>query len=418
MNVEPVNEHPIRMVVTDDLRRSRLTVGFRLLLAIPHLLWLSLFGSVVFVVAVINWFALLLKGRSPDGLHAFVAGYLRYATHVEAYVSLAANPFPAFFVGSRLEPYPVDVEVGPPAPQRRLMTLFRLFLAIPAILISVEFTGAVASGGGFRAGAVGTAALLIWFAALVVARAPRGLRDLTVWGLGYSAQTFAYLFLLTDRYPQPGPAEHLAATATAANEPAPSEPPARLTVHDDLRRSRLTVFFRLPLAAPHLVWFSVWLVLVVVAVIVNWFATLVLGRSPRPLARFIAAFVRYVTHFFAFLHLVGNPFPGFTGKSGRYPVDVELEPFGRQRRVVTAFRLLLAIPALLVNSAVGGLLFLVAVFGWFVSLARGRMPQGLRDAGAYALGYGAQLSAYLFLLSDRYPYSGPVAPAPRQAEAA
>ena len=28
--------HPVRLVVTDDCRRSRLTVFFRLLLAIPH----------------------------------------------------------------------------------------------------------------------------------------------------------------------------------------------------------------------------------------------------------------------------------------------------------------------------------------------------------------------------------------------
>ena len=35
---------PIRLIVTDDLQRSRLTVFFRLLLALPHLFWLYLWG--------------------------------------------------------------------------------------------------------------------------------------------------------------------------------------------------------------------------------------------------------------------------------------------------------------------------------------------------------------------------------------
>lgn len=35
-------EHAVTLVVTDDLRRSRLTVFFRLLLGIPHFIWLTL----------------------------------------------------------------------------------------------------------------------------------------------------------------------------------------------------------------------------------------------------------------------------------------------------------------------------------------------------------------------------------------
>ena len=34
--------HPIRVLVNDDLQRNRLTVFFRLILAIPGLLWASL----------------------------------------------------------------------------------------------------------------------------------------------------------------------------------------------------------------------------------------------------------------------------------------------------------------------------------------------------------------------------------------
>ena len=74
--------HPIRLVVTDDLQRNRLTVFFRLILAIPHLIWVALWGIVAVLAALANWFATLVKGESPEGLHDFLATYLRYQTHV------------------------------------------------------------------------------------------------------------------------------------------------------------------------------------------------------------------------------------------------------------------------------------------------------------------------------------------------
>ena len=70
----PATTHPIRLAVTDDLRRSRLTVFFRLLLALPHLIWLALWGIVASLAAIVNWFATLFVGRSPDGLHRLPRG--------------------------------------------------------------------------------------------------------------------------------------------------------------------------------------------------------------------------------------------------------------------------------------------------------------------------------------------------------
>ena len=185
--------------------------------------------------------------------------------------------------------------------------------------------------------------------------------------------------------------------------------PVRLVVDDDLRRSRLTVFFRLPLAFPHIVWATLWGYAAEIAAVLNWIATLVLGRSPHLLQRFISAYIRYQAHYSAFLFLIGNPFPGFVGAPGSYPIDLQLSVGERQRRLITLFRLLLALPALIVASVLFVLLYVVAFFGWFAALAVGRMPQGLRDAGAYAIGYTGQLYAYLYVLTDRYPNASPSA---------
>ena len=185
------------------------------------------------------------------------------------------------------------------------------------------------------------------------------------------------------------------------------------------------MLLRLPLAVPHLVWWFGWLLLVALAWIPHWLFVLAAGRPLGRVARFSAAWIRYTTHVFAFLFLVGGPFPGFTGTQGSYPVDPSIDPFGRQKRWLTLGRPPLpwigpplAWPAMLVWSALAGLLLFVAVLGWFVALVQGRMPTGLQRAGAYCLGYGAQVSSYVFLLTDRYPHASPQAVFMRREAAA
>lgn len=413
--------HPVRIVVRDDdLSRTRLTVFFRALLAIPHYIWAFLLGTVAAILVVVNWFILLIRGRTPEGIHDFVGGYIRYLTHLEAYFLIAANPYPRFYALD-FKPYPIDLEIDPPEPQSRWKTLFRLFLAVPAMLVAgTLFWGGPRGGSYFAGGLAFVAAFLVWWVALVRARSPRGLRDLLVYCLGYSAQLSAYLFLLTDRYPfaspsafvtRPEPAEPTQPEATSLVVPEPETEASRhsvsMAVTDDLRRSRLLVFFRLLLAVPHLIWLVLWSIVAVLVAVLTWICALVTGRPPRPFHRFLSRYVRYTTHVYAFLFLVGNPFPGFLGAPGSYPVDLELPPLERQSRWVTGFRGLLAIPALIISGGLGGAGLAAAFLGWFVGLFLGRMPQGLRDLGAYALRYQGQANAYLYFVTERYPDSGP-----------
>jgi hypothetical protein len=373
--------HPIRLVVTDDLRRSRLTVFFRFLLAIPHYLWAFLLFTAFAVVVFIQWWVLLFRGRPAEGLRDFTAGFIRYSTHIEAYVLLAANPFPGFYPMSTA-PYPVDLEIDPSAPQSRWKTFFRLFLAIPAMAISSELLfGGPRSGNYFAGGVAFVAAFLLWWVGLIQGRAPRGLRDLVAYCIGYGAQLSAYLFLVTDRYPYSGPNAYV--SPREDEEPHP----VRMTVTDDLRRSRLLVLFRLPLAIPHVVWLLLWAVILLPTLVLTWLC--------------------YSNHVWAFFFLVGNPFPGFVGAPGSYPVDLELGPNEPQKRLVTLFRLVLAVPALIVASGLAGALWTAGLLGWFVALFLGRMPDGLRNLGAYTLRYSGQSYAYLFLVTARYPDSGP-----------
>src|SRR3954447_958143 len=126
--------HPIRLVVSDDLRRTRLTVFFRLILAIPLLLWAILWAVIALLAWIVNWFATLFMGQSPDGLHNFLATFLRYSTHVRAYMLLVADPYPPFT--GKEGTYPIDLEVDPPERQNRLTVFFRGILAIPALFLA------------------------------------------------------------------------------------------------------------------------------------------------------------------------------------------------------------------------------------------------------------------------------------------
>jgi hypothetical protein len=182
------DRHPIGLVVDDDLHRTRLTVFFRLLLAIPQLIWLYFFGIVAGLALVIAWFAALFTGRVPDGLHDFLARYQRLTTHVAAYTFLIADPWPPF--GGSPGTYPVDLRVDAAAPQSRLTVFFRGLLAIPALLLAYVFR-LVNS----------LIAFLGWFYCLIFGRMHEGMRDLSAWMLQFEMQTYGYLFLLTGRYP-------------------------------------------------------------------------------------------------------------------------------------------------------------------------------------------------------------------------
>jgi Domain of unknown function (DUF4389) len=179
--------HPIGLIVTDDLERSRLTTFFRLILAIPHFIFLYLWGIAASFVVLIVWFVALFTRRVPDGLHNFLAAYLRYTTRVYGYVLLLSNPFPPF---SSAGDYPIDARVDPAADQSRLSVFFRIILAIPALFLVYVFR-LVNS----------VVAFLAWFYILFTGRMNEAMRNLSAWLLRYEVQTYGYLMLLTSRYP-------------------------------------------------------------------------------------------------------------------------------------------------------------------------------------------------------------------------
>lgn len=398
------SQHPVSLTCDEGLERSRLTVFFRLLLALPHIVWFAFWSLAVVFVLIFNWFATLFTAKPPLFAHRFLTAYARYSTHLAAYVSLTGDKFPDF-VG-RPGSYAIDLHLPEePQVQNRWKTGFRAILALPAWILDAAFVGGSRSGYSNSGGVLWTNAFLAWFACLATGRMPEGLRDLNLYALRYSGQTHAYTLLITDRYPDADP------FVAPVPEQAPHHPVRLPTGEDDLTRSRLTVFFRILLVIPHLVWLTLWGIAAFFVALVGWFITLFTAQLPEGFHNFLTRYVRYGTHVGAYLLVAGGPFPGFAGAPGSYPIDVDVDPRARQNRWKTGFRLVLAVPAAAVSGAVGTAAFIAAIFSWWVALITGRMPRNLRQAILFSLRYSAQLNGYALLLTDRYPFASPAPPA-------
>lgn len=89
--------YPVRLSVQGQIEgRNRLTVFFRLLMAIPHYLILGVLNYVIGVVVFVAWLMALFTGSVAPGLHTFIAGYLRWMMRAQGYVLLVTDEYPPF----------------------------------------------------------------------------------------------------------------------------------------------------------------------------------------------------------------------------------------------------------------------------------------------------------------------------------
>jgi hypothetical protein len=89
--------YPASIAVVDPVgARDRVTVGFRLLLVIPHAIMLFFLMFAWWLTAIVAWVAILIAGSYPDGLYRFGVGCLRWLLRVEAYLLLLVDEYPPF----------------------------------------------------------------------------------------------------------------------------------------------------------------------------------------------------------------------------------------------------------------------------------------------------------------------------------
>lgn len=79
-----------------DQPRDRLSIAFRLILAIPHLFALAFLTIGWALATLVAWFAILVSGYYPDSLYNFSLGVFRWSIRVEAYLLLLGDEYPPF----------------------------------------------------------------------------------------------------------------------------------------------------------------------------------------------------------------------------------------------------------------------------------------------------------------------------------
>jgi uncharacterized protein DUF4389 len=89
--------YPATLSLVDPERpRNRLTVGFRVFLAIPHFIALVFLIFAWWITAVVAWLLILVGGAYPQGLYAFGVAVLQWLIRVEAYMLLLVDDYPPF----------------------------------------------------------------------------------------------------------------------------------------------------------------------------------------------------------------------------------------------------------------------------------------------------------------------------------
>ena len=98
--------YPVRLAVSSG-KLNRLTVLFRVILAIPVAIVSMLVNSgLVIIVVVAGWPAALIAGRLPAPLHQAFAAVLRYALRYLGYLYLLTGTYPAGMFGDEPAPQP------------------------------------------------------------------------------------------------------------------------------------------------------------------------------------------------------------------------------------------------------------------------------------------------------------------------
>jgi hypothetical protein len=209
-------EYDVEPQLTD---RNRLTVAFRIILAIPHLLLVGgpgfafggslgvlwwrdngdvgsqfagfgssgVIGLAAWVAAIVAWFAILFTKSHPRGIWDFTHYFMRWRARAIAYMALLRDEYPPFGDGD----YPTTYHVEYPAEGRNLWSVgLRIIYAIPHLIV-LFFLGI----------AWFITAVIAWFAILFTGAYPEGLYRFAVGYLRWSVRVETYLYLMRDEYP-------------------------------------------------------------------------------------------------------------------------------------------------------------------------------------------------------------------------
>jgi len=197
--------YPAKLTIDFPEKLDRFTTFFRIIMAIPILIILSLIsgssenhelsenvrlvynsGGILFLATVLM---IVFREKYPKWWYDWNIALLKFSTRVASYLFLLRDEYP-----STDEEQAVHIEIPYPDVKKdlnRWLPLVKWFLAIPHYIILV-----------FLYVAAIICVIISWFAIVLSAKFPKGIFDFIVGVIRWTIRVSAYAFLLTtDKYP-------------------------------------------------------------------------------------------------------------------------------------------------------------------------------------------------------------------------
>lgn len=106
--------YPVDLEIDPPVAQNRLTVFFRIILAIPVWFVMSILQYLLELLAIGNWILGLILGKVPNGMQNLGIFCLRFMARTQAYIFLVNPRYPAF--GDTPGTLPADQGALPPLP--------------------------------------------------------------------------------------------------------------------------------------------------------------------------------------------------------------------------------------------------------------------------------------------------------------
>jgi hypothetical protein len=193
----------------------------------------------------------------------------------------------------------------------------------------------------------------------------------------------------------------------AAPPPAPVATgayPVRLEVEYPERLSRWKIFLRWLLAIPHFIILYLLEIVIGVLTLIAFFAILFTKKWPRGMFDFVVQIQRWVVNVSAYVIMLRDEYPPFSGDAGQYPITFEIDYDDSLSRWQIFLKWLFVLPHFVVLTFVLIAAFVVEIAAWFAILFTGRFPRGMFDFMVGSLRWVQRVNAYgTLLMTDRYP---------------
>jgi hypothetical protein len=182
--------YPFGLDVDPPAKQNRLTILFRGILAIPHLLINYILTNLIQILVFFAWVAIIITGRLPSGLGNVILGVFHWEMRVWGYTYLLTGRYPPFAFGEDTS-YPIRLWGQPELEGRnRLSVFFRIILVIPHVILI------------FILAVIALVLLVIgWVVGIFTGQIPGGIHNFLAGFSRWYVRVTAYLYLLTDRYP-------------------------------------------------------------------------------------------------------------------------------------------------------------------------------------------------------------------------